>query len=174
MTKHIAGIMLFTFIVGTSATIAGLVYVAPQKVTQFSSYDNNDYCKRKKKRRHRHRKPQKPGMEDVGPANFMVTDAVLDKTTGYLTTYHYVKNVESLPEGKAFVYHFFVKDESGTQYLKSERVWTGLGSPRLVSSFDWLSNIDRDENLYVMSGFTMNPPEFDSSLAVPVLIKDND
>ncbi|MEZ5347023.1 MAG: hypothetical protein R2681_15855 [Pyrinomonadaceae bacterium] len=173
MTKHIAGILLFSFIVGISAVVAGLFYVAPQKTNYFSSYSDGEYCKRKKKRRHRHRKPRKPRLENVGPANFMVTDAVFDKNTGYLTTYHYVKDVQSLPERKAFVYHFFVKDEAGTQYLRSERVWTGLGSPRLVSSFDWLSELDKSQNVYVMSGFSMSEPEFNSSLAVPVLIKDN-
>ncbi|MCB1025291.1 MAG: hypothetical protein KDB79_12920, partial [Acidobacteria bacterium] len=81
MTKHIAGIILFTFIVGTSAAIAGLFYVTPQKVRVFSSYDNYDHCKRKKRKK-RHRRPR---FISESPANFMVTDAVLDKETGYLT-----------------------------------------------------------------------------------------
>ncbi len=168
MTKHIAGLILFTFIVGTSAAVAGLFYAAPEKVRVFRSSNEYDHCKRKKRKK-RHRKPR---IAPVTAANFMVTDAVLERNTGYLTTYQYVKGVESLPERRAFVYHFFVKDELGTNYLRSEKVWTGLESPRLVSSFDWLSNIDPEDNLYIMSGFSMRAPEFDPSLAVPVLIKD--
>jgi hypothetical protein len=176
MTKHIAGLILFTFIVGTSAVVAGLFYEAPSKTRSFSI--RKDYRSYKRKRRKRRcRKHRKPRIVERGLAGAELKQALFDQSTGLLTASH--GSGTALNDGRrgTLVYHFYVKDEFGTRHIRSERVWGAFEGSKVISDFEWLSNRNSNENLYVASeykdfrSFWKIAPKFDESNAVPVLIK---
>ncbi len=173
MTKHIAGIILFTFIVGTSAVIAGLLYSPEHKSRAFVFY-NDDYsrCRKKKKRR---RKPRR--MRFVRhDQNVAINQAVFDTTTNLFAVSHADQN--DLRRGRILVYHFYVKDENGTRHVRSERVSNRAYAPNVVNDFIWLANRTSRENLYVAAEIKGKrsvwniAPKFENSGAVPVLIKN--
>ncbi len=176
MTKHIAGIMLFTFIVGTSAVIAGLFYETPREFKSFSvREDHRSYKRKKRKKRcrpHRGHYSEQRGLVSVG-----IAKAVFDATSGLLTASHTVEPSSYEKHRGTLVYHFYVKDEYGTRHVKSERVWGSLESSNLVSPSEWLQNRHSTENLYVASeyrrvnGTWRVAPKFEDSNAIKVLIK---
>lgn len=177
MTKHIAGIMLFTFIVGSSAVIAGLFYEAPLELRSFSSTDEYVSHKRKKRKRrcrsHKKRHATERGLVSVG-----IAEAVFDKNSGLLTASHTVEPSSLNERRGSLVYHFYVKDELGARHVKSERVWVPLESSNMVSAFEWLQNRHSTDNLFVASeyrdvrSFSRIAPKFEDSNATPVVIRE--
>ena len=174
MTKHIAGIILFTFIVGTSAVVAGLFYEAPAKVRSYSYGYEPWHCKKKKrKKRRRHRRPRFVAM---APSSNIVS-AVYDKQSGVFEATLSSRVFDSRTRSLANVaYLFFVKDENGASFVGSTTAQGSNISRSLAQELSWLKTQELKGNLYVMiensPGRTLNIPAFDSGKAVPVLIKN--
>ncbi len=178
MTKHIAGLILFTFIVGTSAVITGLFYSTPDRMVAFSYSNERNSCS---KRKRRHRKPKRPRVFADKVFSTGLNQAVFDTSTGLLMVSHEVRAVPEDETRSMLVYHFYVKDEYGTRHVKSEKIWSGIESSSVLNGFQWLSNRNSKENLYIGSEYRdyrdkswRIAPKFEDSNAVPVLIKNGD
>ena len=174
MTKHIAGIILFTFIVGTSAAVAGLFYVAPTKMKSYSYDYEGSHCKKKKrKKRRKHRR----SMVIRQSASSNVVSAVFDKRSGLFTATLSSRIYDSRTRSLGKVtYLFFLKDEFGAKFVGSTVAQGSNISTSLVKDLSPLSGQDLSGNLYVMTGNSLgrmtNVPRFDSRNAIPVLIKN--
>ena len=166
MTKHIAGLILFSFIVGTSVFISAVTSterVADVKVNY------RVFKKKKKKKRRRHR--CRPHRRDV---DLTLDKAVFSRQTGLLST----SFQELAPSGVSGIVelHFFSKDRYGTRFLKTESIGYVDLESRYSEPLDWLKRIDDSQNIYVSA--TINerpsrwgiPPRFDSSKAVRLSI----
>ena len=172
MTKHIVGIILFTFIVGTSAVVAGLFDVVTSKAKSVVVKENYRVYKKKKRKKRCRRKRRKPHRVNV-EAN--VAQAVYDKKLNQLTTsLVFSRNLKRSVEVDL---HFFVKDEFGTQYLKKETLYASNSNNTYENSFTWFNRLESKENLYVMAKVRNSrekwdyQPGFIPSKATPVLLK---
>ena len=172
MTKHIVGLIIFTLIVGTSVVVASLFGAShAPKTYNCDKYNvkHKVYKKKKRKKKRRHEKRHKRGHYAAN-----MTQAIFDKGSNQLTTSLDFKN-ESF-EG-VVDFHFFVKDEFGTQYLKKETIKASSTQSVYENSFSWLNRLESRENLYVMpiaiySNRNLDyQPRFDVSRATPVLLK---
>lgn len=178
MTKHIAGFILFSLIVGTSAVVASLIGDAPDKMRSFTIRDDYAFYKRKKRRR-RCRRRRKPREYRAKIVSHEITGAVFNRDTGLLTTSHTLRKLPYGEKRAKLVYHFYVSDEFETRHLRSQEVWgIALDSPTIVKNFEWLNRIDSKENVYVIAeyrGFrdSKSVPEFDEVKAVRVLIRED-
>ena len=181
MTKHIVGLVLFTFIIGTSAVIAGLFGDTPKNMNSFVIGDSHKVYKRKKRRKRRCRKRrERPHFFQKRLISTGITQAVFDANTGLLTTSHAVKAANRGAKRGYLVYHFYVKNEFGTKHVRSERVLRAFKSSNMMSGFRWLNNQRSKDNLYIISEYKRfrhgwrEPLEFDESRAIPILIKGID
>ena len=172
MTKHIAGLILFTLIVGTSVVIADLFYETPRTVKSFTV--RGDYRSYQKK----HRKHRRPRVFRNRLVSTGLTLAVFDTNTGRLTTLHDAEVAAYSRNRRILVYHFYLQDEFGARHVRSERIWRTHKLPEVTTMLRWLEGRHSKENLYVISEYRNhrhtinNAPKFDPSKAVPVLIKD--
>ncbi len=178
MTKHIAGIILFTFIVGTSAVVAGLFFETPHRYRSFSAKHNYSGYKRKKRRKRRCRKHRKP----KAYSNVRLNQAVFEMRTGELRTSVSFGDALYSEEGETptFYYHFYTLNEMGSNYLGSERIGQGAQfvtgmRDRFVrtSHLGWLSDRIADGEVYIIVRNVPDQPfGFDVSKATPILIKN--
>lgn len=174
MTKHIVGLILFTFIVGTAAIVSGLFGNTPisKKYTVVKINDKYRVYKKKKrkkrcrkKRRHHH----SPKLEAT------VTQALFDNSSNKFITNLKFKNDRYFERDVDL--HFFVKDRHGERYIKTETIVASSGKQQYVNSFKWMKNFGSRENLYVIptaktlkDGWTI-PPSFNVDKATPVILK---
>lgn len=173
MTKHIVGLILFTFIVGTAAVVSGLFgnTPTPKKYTVVKSNDKYRVYKKKKrkkrcrkKRRHHH-----PKLEAT------VSQALFDNSSNkFITSIKFKNNRYSERDVDL---HFFVKDRHGERYIKTETIAVSTYQKQYVNSFKWMKNFGSRENLYVVptaktlnDGWTI-PPSFNVNKATPVILK---
>jgi len=176
MTKHIVGLVLFTFIVGTSAGIAGLFGEPSKQGNSFSLRENFRVFKRKRKKR-RCRKRRRPRFLKRRLVSTGITKAVFDEESGLLLTKHSLRRSSNSKERKTLVYHFYVKDEFGTHYARSKRISGAFSSSITVNGIEWLVNRRPKNDLYIMSEYVPNgrswkkPLEFDGSKAVLIRVK---
>lgn len=181
MTKHIAGLILFTFIIGTSAAIAGLFDYGSDRSRSFTVRESYRTYKRKKRRKRRCRKHRKPHVFERQSVSVKLTQAVFDRSTGLLATAHAFGNKGYRRGPDAVVYyHFYTNGETGPQYLRTERIRGAFGSSSMESEFSWLADLSSDETIYIIPGYSPNSrssivaPRFELSNAVPVLIKETE
>lgn len=184
MNKHIIGLIVFSFIVGMSAIVAGFFIrmpqipeIAPVRVSESNDYiyRGNTYCKKNK------RKPR-PKNSDLAFAK--VSQSVFDLNKKQLDTEFIIERANDSTEDVNVALHFFVNDRFGVQHIATEFVTLtpnfDLGDKAMtskISSFKWLSNLESRENLYVMAEVIDNnysyeklPPIFDTYEATAVLI----
>lgn len=174
MTKHIVGLILFTFIVGTTAIISGVFGSTqlPKKRTLINQKDNFKVYKKKKRKRRCRRKRPKPRLEKIEAT---VSQALFDKNTNQFITNIKFKN-RSYAERDVDL-HFFVKDKHGERYIKTETIPVSTSKQQYINKFKWLRSFGSSENLYVIptvktlnDGWTI-PPSFNVAKATPVLLK---
>ena len=177
MIKHIAGFIIFTFVIGTSALIAALLNPVQQTVRSvkvsrgYDHYSSRKRCKKKRKRKRR--KARFTRLRSMA-----LTQAVYDSKNDIFETSLDVRGISPRRSGSIY-FHFYVKDESGIEHLGSERVATRLRARNVVKTIDWLKYVESFDNVYVMAEFrnrrsSGQVPVFDASKAVPVLTKHND
>ncbi len=185
MNKHIIGLIIFSFIVGMSAIIAGFFVPMPQmpKIDSVKVSEANDYvyrgstsCKKKK------RKPQPKDYNELASAK--VSQAVFDLNKKQLDTQFTIERADDLTETVKVALHFFVNDRFGVQHIKTEFVTLtpnfDIGDKAMTiktSSFRWLNNLESRENLYVIAevvtdsyNYNNYAPVFDSYEATAVLL----
>lgn len=173
MAKHIVGLILFSFIVGTSAVVAGLFASAPERSRSFSSSKYFSINKRKKRRRRCCCRKRRRRMENV---SVTITNAEYDLVGHRLATT--VSFGEGAPGKADLDLHFYVRDEHGTRYLKTETVPASTWTQRYVNRFPWLERFGEKRDLYIIpqlktlnNGWT-TPPAFDVVRAAPVRLRN--
>ncbi len=171
MTKHIIGLIIFSFIVGTSAIIAGLFSYNPVPETYTLTTYKDSYKVYKKKKRKKRCRKRRPQPKEVSAE---ISQAVFDEKTNQLTTEISFKNYSD-SNGQLNLY-FFSKDVYGTQYLKQEKIYVTEERSVYRNSFDWLTRLEFKGNLYVIpvlqtDSDSVNWVKFDDSIAQPILIQ---
>ncbi|MEZ5347024.1 MAG: hypothetical protein R2681_15860 [Pyrinomonadaceae bacterium] len=175
MTKHFAGILLFTFIVGASVLTAGLFYSPQSHNGEIKINDDPSeygYGKRKCRFDVDRRYGDRFGLS----AN--VTGAVFDPETALLTTSHQPDG--RLKNAAVLYFNFYVKDASGTRFLGRERVPSeAKASEVAINSFRILDQLNSYQNLYLITTYESTDAEttgfsdnaFHERSAIPVLLR---
>lgn len=170
MTKHIAGMILFTFIVGSSAIIAGLFYEIPE-ANSVAVTENYSVYKTKEKRSYCYLRRQR-----AENASVELTQAVFNSDVSRLTTR---VNFEDESNSYGVVdLHFFVNDKYGTRFLKTERIYVSTGTDEYTKILDWMGRLGSRENLFVIpevhkDGYeNLSSPTFAQSKAIPIQLAD--
>lgn len=177
MTKHTAGFILFSFIVGVSGIIAAIFVEIPQpdKVTEFNvpRVESKSRCFK-----NNYGSYQKSG------ATVNVVQAVFNERTGMLDTDLFIKRGADSTRNVTVALHFFTKDLKGAKYLATENYYfkpdfdsRGEASLAIPSrSYQWLNNLSSQENLYVVADTDFNKsayrkyqPSFDESKAFSII-----
>jgi hypothetical protein len=170
MTKHIVGLILFSFIVGTSAFVAGLFYSSSadsvsERSFMFGRYDGD--CKKRKKRRHPHF-----ARTMTGPLDAYLTSAAFDPVSEkFSATTLFTRGT---PEEFNLDLHFFVRDEFGTRFIKTETLSASSWTNNYEDGFAWLTRFPQKDKLYVMAEVrpldeeSVVAPPFDPGSATPV------
>ncbi len=184
MNKHIIGLIIFSFIVGMSAIIAGFFAPMPQmpKIDSVRVSEANDYIYRGGKScRQKKRKPRLQNYDILASAK--ISQAVFNLNKRQLDTEFTVERGNDSTENVNVALHFFVNDGFAVQHIKTEYVTLtpnfDMGDNAITSkttSFRWLNNLESRENLYVISevvekaySYSNQPPFFDASEAAAVL-----
>lgn len=175
MTKHVAGFILFSFIVSVSSIIAFIFAEIPQpdKVLEFNvpRVASKTRCFK-----------SSYSVEN-SKASVKVVQAVFNERTKQLDTNLFINRESPSTKTVSVVLHFFTKDIKGARYLASEKVWLepefnieDKALQGITSSFLWLDNLTPRGNLYVIAD-TTNPqanykkyqPIFDESKATAII-----
>jgi hypothetical protein len=169
MKKHIFGFALFSFIVGTTGFIyamLNIVNIEEVKVPSYTpSYSSTKSCWKMKR-----------NSTQVNLGSPLVKQATFNLASKQLKW-----ELDTSQINAPIALNFFIKNESGTQYVNSTFVPTIAfrdGSVNATSSYEWLNNLDSHENLYVIAeplvhgkrGYKNSLPEFDASKATAVLV----
>lgn len=179
MTKHIVGLILFSLIVGISAFVAGLFAASTSNpaFTALERFENYsvERKKRKKRRCGRHRHPHFRSYNSENPS-VTLESAELDLASGQFST---VASFNDVPEEFNLDLHFFVKDEFGVRFIRTETLDASLWTSNYQDTFGWLTRFPERENIFVIpqvrtldDDFT-NAPGFDKYEAVPVKVMEN-
>ncbi len=176
MTKHIAGFILFSFIVGVSGVIAFIFAEIPQPekftVLNFPKHEHKTRCAKRNY-----------GNYENSQASVKVVQAVFNERTQQLDTDLFIEREESSTGSVSVVLHFFAKDIKGARYLASEKVWLeptfnieDKATHAITSSYQWLDNLSSHENLYVIADTTNRQanykkyqPIFDENKAMAII-----
>ena len=176
MTKHIVGLILFSLIVGVSAFVAGL-FAASTSDTTFTAlerFENYavDRKKRKKRRCGRHRHPHFRSYKFDSPSVTLLS-AELDPGSEQFST---VASFGDVPEEFNLDLHFYVKDDYGVRFIRTETLDASSWTSNYEDTFGWLSRFPERENIFVIpevrtldDDFT-NAPGFDVDKATQVKI----
>lgn len=176
MTKHIIGLIIFSFIVGTSAFVAGFFYGSPDTAVD-SVYER--YSEKRKKRKKKRKKRCHPHkFHNHGNASATVKSAVYDSNTGRLnTTFEFS---EGTPEEFLLELQFYVLDEYGKRYIKTETVNGSSWTHNYEDSFDWIERFEQVDKLYVKASVLTkderwtSPPDAYGTGLVPVTVTNSD
>lgn len=168
MTKHIAGLILFSFIVGTSVFVAAIT--GSERTVDVQTNYYRTFKKKKRKRKRRRCRPHRHDVESkLEAATFNRESGLLATSFSKFGHHRMSKDVEL---------HFFAKDRYGTRFLKTEYLGTvGSGIERF-KEMNWLKRIDEGQNIYVLAKSNdahrawSFPPKFDASDAVLVEFDD--
>ncbi|HUF04201.1 MAG TPA: hypothetical protein VMM38_08495 [Aridibacter sp.] len=175
MTKHIIGLIIFSFIVGTSAFVAGFFYGSPDTAVE-SVYERYSETRKKKKKRKKRCRPHR--FHDHSTASATIKSAVYDTHTGRLkTTFEFS---EGTPEEFLLELQFFVLDEDGQQYIRTNTVRGSSWTLNYENSFDWILRFEQVEDLYVKAiilskdeGWTSPPDAYGTGL-VPLVVRNGE
>jgi hypothetical protein len=170
MKKHIFGLAIFSFIVGSAAIVYSFFNVpeivpVPAVITVSESQPvlmRKTSCKA--------RVIKKTGGVEI-------KQAVFNLHTGQFSWELATPDVDA-----QVALHFYSKDENGTRYIMTERVnnkFSHNGILRYSSSYGWLIKRKSHENLYVIAefepesenyNFSTSQPKFDALKATAVTI----
>jgi hypothetical protein len=156
MTKHVAGLILFSFIVAASGIIAFVFAEIPQpeKTVQFNvpRFESKMRC-------------DKSNHDSFENSNALVkvAQSVFNERTGLLDTDLFIKRKDASTKSVSVALHFFVKDLKGARYLATENYYfkpdfdsRNEATVAIPSrSYGWLDNISSQENLYVIADAEM-------------------
>lgn len=177
MTKHIAGFILFSFIVGVSGVIAFVFGELPQpektNVLNVPRFESRTRCS---KRSYEY--------FDTSKTSVKVVQAVFNERTKLLDTDLVIEREDSSTQSVIVTLQFFAKDSKGARYLASENYYFKpdfgnrnvaiLATPSRL--YQWLDNLTSQETLYVIAetasnkdGYSKNQPVFDEHKAVSVI-----
>ena len=171
MVKHIIGLIICALIVGTTVAVSRLLIIPFNGLLEHScaiQIRQDQLYKKKKFRESRKKRPQRKSIDTS------ITQAVFDKNKGILTT-NVISSNDSIATKVDL--HFFVKGEFQTHYLKKESITVSNSQSVYEFSFAWLTRFESWENMYVMSVpidsiyDTNHLPSFNSSMAIPILLK---
>jgi hypothetical protein len=169
MKKHIFGFALFSFIVGTAAFIyamLSIVNIEEVRVPSYTpTYSPAKSCWKMKR--------------ETSRVNF--GSPLVKQATFNLASKQLKWELDTSRVDTPIALNFFIKGENGTRYVNSTFVPTiafSDGSVNATSSYEWLSNLDSYENLYVTAepvwdskrGNKNFSREFDASKATAVLV----
>ncbi len=178
MTKHIVGLILFSFIVGTSAFVAGLFYGTSDRIASSEIYSRFDrYAGERKKRKKRKCPPHRhPHFEKFWgqSRDVNLVDAAYDSNSQKFNATALFSR--GTPEEFNLDLHFFVKDEFGTRFIKTESLAASAWTNNYEDEFDWLTRFPQRGELYLMAQLrpldddTVLAPVFEASKATPLEI----
>ncbi len=176
MNQNVFGVILFSFIVGTAIFVSEFFVTlpTPPPVYERPVYESRTSC----------RKNMVTQTVPAEIASIKVRQAVLNAETGKLYTDFLVKRESPQTQTVGVALHFFVKDGRGTRYLATETValspefnYDEKANNSVVSSYQWLDDLQRRDNLYVVAESSIPfqksknlEPKFDEANAVPVLL----
>lgn len=182
MTRHIAGFVLFSFIVSVSSVVAFIFADIPQNsvpqpevftVKNTPIYEGKHRCDKKKYESYEN--------SDV---SVKVAQAVFNKRTGLLDTNLYIERKDFSTKSVTVGLHFFAKNDTGTRYLATENFYFRPDFNRQNKavqgipsrSYHWLDDLTSNENLYVIADADFSgvnnrklQPEFDEAKAFSVI-----
>lgn len=188
MKKHIIGIIVFSFIVGTSAFVAAFFYHT-LKSEQPQDIDASNVYVMSEPYTHSCWKNYKTKSVSVN-----VSQAIFDSKTGELKTELFVQSKDSSFKNINVSLMFFIKDGDSTRYLATENLTNRNGEMKgsfdmsdaqnmkaifgVNSSYQWLDDLESHENLYVVPEITLNAGNtygkftaaFDELNATPVTV----
>lgn len=170
MTKHIAGLILFSLIVGTSAIIAGIFGVASEQVNLVTVKENYRVYKKKKRKKRCRRRCRHFGDKNV---SVEIKNAVYNKSSE-----DFIMNIEvdskSNCRGNDRMYlNFFVKDADGIRYMSTVTTEVLPTTKTVAKKLAVLSAYAETGNVYVTTGKTSDTETyggFDETRAEPILI----
>jgi hypothetical protein len=174
MNKHIFGFALFGFIVGIAVAASNLLFIElpnPQEVFESKSPEPRTFCNLRAKKT----------IWENSASNVKIEQAVFDLETKQLKTFLTFRPQHKTHERVVFALHFFVKDGKTSRYLATEQVSLNSDSDyqraEVLTSLTELENLNSRDNLYIVpeyasdwSNYKNNPPSFNYSTAVPVLL----
>lgn len=187
MKKNALGVMLFSLIVGTSLFISEFFVTLPTPVPVYkrpSGLVDKYSCS------HQNREVlAKRGSDSRFAIN--VSKVIYDQSTGKFGLTMLIKSQNREDRSLLVAVHFFTvgaltaKGLSTSKYLATETLFAepefdlkGNADQEISSSFKWLNDLDRHDNLYVIVEpgrmFRMNKdrePAFELSKATPVLVE---
>jgi hypothetical protein len=172
MNKHIAGFILFSFIIGMTAFIYAMFnivrLVEVPAPTYSQTYSSKTSCWKMKRQ--------------LRESNF--GSPVIEQAVFNLKTKRFSWKLAAPETDLPIALHFFVKDKNGIRYISTEQDINSVRYKELnfSSSFIWIDNLDSYANLYVMAELVPTSrrynknfqPEFDVSRAAPVLLYSGD
>ena len=176
MTKHVAGFILFSFIVAVSGIVAFIFAEIPQpeKTVEFRvpRVESKNRC---------HKSGY--GSYENSNASVKVAQSVFNERTGLLDTNLFVRRENASTQGLTVALHFFVKDLKGARHLATENYYFKPDFNRLNEatvaipsrSYEWLDNVTSQENLYVIAetnrqtDYKKSQPDFDENKATAVI-----
>lgn len=155
MKKHLLGFAIFSLIVGTAAFVAALAREVPQPAKQFTYEVSKTSCWKNVRQDSEIRQST-----DYGQASVKITQAVLNEKTRKLDTNFFIQR-ETPSTQKVRVKLTFVNslpNENGnwddavrTEYviLSPNFNVDNNGTQLMISSYQWLGDLNSGENLYV-------------------------
>lgn len=169
MKKHILGLAIFSFIVGTAALVYGLFAallptprVAPVETPSVTTYPSTKSCWKMK---------QESKIDSV-----QVYQAVFN-----LQSKEFSWELTTTKSNAPIALHFFSKDGAGTRYITTETVNGSLahnGFLKFNTNYPWMGKDNSFENLYVVPEFVPSganysnavQPRFDAANATAVTL----
>ena len=182
MTRHVAGFILFSFIVSVSSVVAFIFADLPQisvpqaektVVKNVPKYEGKSSCHKSKYDDYEN--------SDV---SVKVAQSVFNKRTGLLDTNLYIERKDFSTKSVTVGLHFFAKDNSGARYLATENFYFKPDFNRQNKaiqgipsrSYQWLDDLNSNENLYVIADTDFSnterrkyQPDFDETKAFSVI-----
>jgi hypothetical protein len=172
MTKHIAGLILFTLIVGTSAIIAGIFAVAPEQANSVTVRDNYRVYKKKKRKKRCRRKCRHFEEKNV---SVEIENAVYNKSSEDFIMNIEVDSKSNCRDSNILYLNFFVKDtDSGLKFTKTVTTEVLPTTKLIAKKLGMLSTLAEKGNVYVIAGNSMDSESFDETKAKPVLMLTED
>jgi hypothetical protein len=180
MNQNVFGVILFSFIVGTAIFASEFFVTLPTLPAVYerpaTTAKNHYSCSRQSRVVYRDAPAEL--------ASVKVTQAYLNQRTNQLNTDFLIKRENPNTQSVGISLHLFVKNGRTTQYLATETINVkpdfdadGKANHDVLSSFQWLDDLENRDNLYVIAESSVNfrqsktpEPKFDSTNATPVLL----
>jgi hypothetical protein len=180
MNQNVFGVILFSLIVGTAIFVSEYFVPLPTLLPVYErpvSSDNKYTCSQRKRQ-------VTYQTSQIAKPTVKVSQIFFNQRTNQLNTDFLIKAESPKTENVGIALHFFTKDGRKTKYLATETILvkpnfdeSGLANYDFISSFKWLNDLNRHDNLYVIAEPSVDfrssktlEPNFDSSKATSVLI----